>query len=93
MESREPAYRVPFALERLPELNLYRLTNTGGETIVGATLTLHGSGLMAASPPRSLAPEDTIEVLIAGRELALNAILVVRWFRPNGTEYLWRVSF
>lgn len=93
MTPREPAYRVPFALERLPELNLYRLTNTSDEPVIGATLTLHGSGLMATSSPRSLAPNETMEAHIAGRDLAVNAILVVRWFRPNGTEFLWRISF
>jgi hypothetical protein len=48
---------------------------------------------MAANAPRTLAPGETLEVEIAGRHLARDAILVLRWFRPDGVEYLWRVSF
>jgi hypothetical protein len=36
-------------------------------------------------------PAHGIEVTIAARSSA--AILVVRWFRPNDIEYLWRVAF
>jgi hypothetical protein len=93
MVTRPLAYRVPFLLEREPERHAYRLTNTSAETVHGVAFTLHGSGVMAVSPPRVLRPDHGIEVTIAVRSLAANAILVIRWFRPNGTEYLWRVSF
>ena len=87
--TRPLAYRVPFMLERDRARHTYLLTNTSPETVHGVTFTMHGSGVMAISPPRTLRPEHGIEVTIATRE----AILVVRWFRPNGTEYLWRVEF
>lgn len=86
------AYRVPFALERGPA-TLYRLTNTSRETVSGVCLTLHGSGVMSANAPVSLSPGDALEVDIAGRNLSRDAILVVRWFRPDGVEYLWRIAF
>ncbi len=89
--TRPPAYRVPFLLDREPARNIYRLTNVGDETVHGVTFTLHGAGVMAISPPRLMPPEHGIEVTIAAR--ASTAILVIRWFRPNGVEYLWRVSF
>jgi hypothetical protein len=93
MMTRPLAYRVPFVLEREPEQHAYRLTNTSGETVHGVTFTLHGAGIMAISPPRVLAPGHGIEVTIALRTLAANTILVIRWFRPDGVEYLWRVAF
>jgi hypothetical protein len=93
MVTRDIAYRVPFELERDPARGLYRLMNTSHETVHGVTFTLHGTGLMAISPPRVLPPEHGIEVTIAGRDRARDGILVIRWFRPNGVEYLWRVSF
>jgi hypothetical protein len=40
-----------------------------------------------------LPPGHGIEVTIALRTLAVNTILVIRWFRPDGVEYLWRVAF
>jgi hypothetical protein len=88
----EFAYRVPLRVDRGPR-HLYRITNTGPERLRGVTLTLHGSGVMGANAPTTLLPGDTLEVDIAGRALARDTILVVRWFRPNGVEYLWRVSF
>ncbi len=88
----EFAYRVPLYIERGPG-HLYRFTNTGAERLRGVTLTLHGPGVMGANAPTTLAPGETLEVDIAGRSLARDTILVVRWFRPDGVEYLWRVSF
>jgi len=89
--TRPLAYRVPFLLEREPARHAYLLTNTSLETVHGVTFTLHGAGVMAISPARVIRPEHGIEVTIAAR--SSDAILVIRWFRPNGTEYLWRVVF
>lgn len=90
---REVAYAVPFRVDRHPGANLYRIVNVGDERLRGLTLTLHGSGIMSASLPQSLSPGETLEVTVAGRDLARNTILVLRWFRPDGVEYLWRISF
>ena len=85
------AYPVPFRVERDPEKGTYLLTNESGETLLGVSFTLHGPGLMAVSPPRSVRPGYGVEVTIATRRA--RAILVVRWFRQSGVEYLWRVAF
>ena len=89
----DPAYAVPFRLRREPRSSQYLLTNASAETLDGVDLTLHGTGLMSTSAPARLDPGDTLAVTIVGEDLALNTILVVRWFRPNGVEYLWRISF
>jgi len=89
----EPAYRVPFGIERLVAPRRYRLTNHGDERLYGVTLSLLGAGVMPASAPATLQPHDMLEVTIAGRDLARCTILIVRWFRPSGEEFLWRVSF
>ena len=93
MVTRPPAYRVPFRLQREPARSAYTLVNVGGETVHGVSFTLHGSGVMAVSPPKLLPPGHGVEVTIHAANLARETILVVRWFRPNGVEYLWRVSF
>lgn len=87
----EAAYIVPFVLERNPPV--YRLLNVSLEAVHGVTFTLHGAGMMAANSPALIEPGGALEVRITGQNLARAAILVVRWFRPNGVEYLWRVSF
>ncbi len=71
----------------------YLLTNRGTERVDGVTMSLLGAGVMPASAPSSLRPGETLEVSIFGRDLAHSTVLVVRWFRPTGEEYLWRVSF
>ncbi|MHB1235344.1 MAG: hypothetical protein ACYCZK_06705 [Microbacteriaceae bacterium] len=90
---RDAAYPVPFRMERDLPSHRYRLVNLSEERLSGVSLTLLGAGVMPASSPSTLLPGDILEVTIAGRNLALNTVLIVRWFRPNGIEYLWRVSF
>jgi hypothetical protein len=87
------AYPVPFRIERDAGPRRYLLTNRGQEPVEGVTLTLLGAGVMPASTPSTLQPGESLEVLISGRDLARSTILVVRWFRSTGEEYLWRVSF
>jgi hypothetical protein len=48
---------------------------------------------MPASTPSTLQPGESLEVMISGRDLARSTVLLVRWFRSTGEEYLWRVSF
>lgn len=93
MAPRPPAYRVPFRLERDEAQHTYRLMNVSVEVLSAVSFTLHGTGLMAISPPRLVRPGHGVEVTIAAHNLSQNSILVVRWFRPSGVEYLWRVAF
>jgi len=89
--STESAYRVPWAFER--GTGLFSLRNLGQESLHGVTFALYGPGLMPATAPATLQPGDALELVIAGDDLARATIGVVRWFRPDGLEYLWRVSF
>ena len=69
------------------------ITNRGGERLEGITMSLLGTGVMPASAPSALLPGESLEVTISLRDLARSTVLVIRWFRPSGEEYLWRVSF
>ena len=89
----DSAYPVPFAVERDAGPRRYVITNAGGERLDGITMSLLGAGVMPASAPAALQPGESLEVLISVRDLARSTVLVVRWFRPDGDEYLWRVSF
>jgi len=88
----ELAYRVPFRVER-GAAPVYRIINVSDATVHGVALTLHGGGVMAASAPCRLTPGEALDVTVAGRDLAQSSIMVVRWFRTDGQEYLWRISF
>jgi hypothetical protein len=85
-------YRVPFLFDR-SRAPLYRLVNVGGERLRGVTVTLLGSGVMPALAPTTLDPTRSIELTIRGEDLPRESNLVIRWLRPSGEDYLWRVSF
>lgn len=87
------AYAVPFRIERDTAPRRYLITNQGRERLDGITMSLLGVGMMPASAPSALLPGESLEVSISVRDLAISSVLVVRWFRPNGEEYLWRVCF
>ena len=89
----EFAYPVPFQLHRDIGPRRYLLTNRGSETLDGVMVSLLGAGVMPATTPSTLHPGEGLEVVIAARDLARDTLLVVRWFRPSGEEFLWRVSF
>jgi len=95
--SLETAYRVPWYFERgdgtrLPA-NSFSLRNLGSEPLSAVTFNLYGRGVTPASAPATLEPGDSLEIVVSGHELARDTIGIIRWFRPNGQEYLWRVSF
>ncbi|MDQ1581985.1 MAG: hypothetical protein QOF36_39 [Microbacteriaceae bacterium] len=86
------AYRVPWLVSR-GHAPLFRIINVGREQLWGVTLTLSGAAVMRASAPRQVRPGESLTVTIHGRQLERDTVLIVRWFRPSGEEYLWRVSF
>jgi hypothetical protein len=71
----------------------FTLRNLGSERLTRVTFNLYGSGLMPTSAPSTLEPGDALEIVISGANLERDTIGLVRWFRPSGLEYLWRVSF
>lgn len=83
---------MPFTFDR-SRAPTFRLRNDGPEPVRGVSLALLGSGMMPATPPRSLQPGEQLELVIRGDDLARATTLVIRWLRPNGEEYLWRVAF
>jgi hypothetical protein len=85
-------YRIPFAFDRNNPPR-YRLLNLGREPVRGVTATLAGPGVMPVPMPCALAPGEALELDIRGDDLARSTTLVIRWLRPNGEEYLWRVAF
>lgn len=92
-ETDSVAYPVPLRLDRRDAPRSYRLSNISDEPIRGLSFSLLGSGLMRATAPLLLAPGQEVLLRIRGESLPQSAVLIIRWFRPNGDEYLWRVSF
>lgn len=72
---------------------VYRLVNTSADTLRGVTVSIAGRARLTVSAPASLAPGDAVAATVTGPDLARDTVLVVRWFPPDGREYLWHVSF
>lgn len=86
------AYPVPFVFDRSHPPR-YRLRNGSLETLTGVRFSLLGAGSMPVQAPITLGPGEEAEIPIHGNDLARATVLVVRWHRANGDEYLWRTSF
>ena len=87
------AYAVPFRVDRSRAPHHYRLINVGHEPIHALRVSLLGSGVMLPVSALRVAPGGDVTITVRGRDLPRTAVLVVRWFRPDGEEFLWRVSF
>lgn len=86
------AYPVPFRFDR-SQAPRYGLTNASLERLSGVTFALLGAGTMPLQVPLTLPAGETAVIPIHGDDLARSTILIVRWHRENGDEYLWRIGF
>jgi hypothetical protein len=84
---------VPYTVDRRTTPQLLLLTNRSRERLHGISFSLLGSGVMRTSAPLMLDPGQQLRLSVRGEQLSRRAIVVVRWFWPDGTEYLWRIAF
>ena len=87
------AYRVPFVVDRSRAPVRYYLVNRSSETLDSVRLSVLGSGLLLPVSQSRVMPGGLLGFAVRGPNIARNTVVIVRWFRPNGDEYLWRVSF
>jgi hypothetical protein len=92
MLSRDHAYPVPFAVDRTHAPRLYELVNAGLEPVDGVTLTHLGSGYCPPQRVRQLEPGDRLSIAVFGASPEDTGVVIVRWRRPDRSEYLWRMS-
>ena len=71
----------------------FRLVNTSSEELRGVTVSIAGSASLRVSSPSSIRPGEAVRASLHGGDAARDTLLVVRWFPPDGREYLWQVSF
>ena len=85
------AYPVPWRVDRSTAPHL-RLVNTGRQTLTGVTVSIAGASRLRVSGPSSVRPGDGVRASVTGSDPARDTVLVVRWFPPDGREYLWQIS-
>lgn len=88
----DPAYRVPWRLDRR-RAPRFELRNVGPERLVGFTLAVLGPGTLMWGLPTAIDAGAAVRFTLHAEDPARGTVVLVRWSRPNGDEYLWRVSF
>jgi len=86
------AYRVPWRVDRSTAPH-YRIVNTSREVLNGVSVSVAGSSRLQVSAPASVRPGEAVRASLSGRDPARDTLLVVRWFPPDGREYLWQIAF
>ncbi|MCU1528752.1 MAG: hypothetical protein JWP75_2515 [Frondihabitans sp.] len=92
MSNHPPAYAVPFWIDRRLAPQLHHVVNVGDETVRGLRVSLLGSGHLVPMSTVSLGPGSSFTLATLATD-SQDSVMVLRWFRPNGEEYLWRFSF
>ncbi len=93
MSSRPPAYEVPLWIDRAGAPRYYRVCNLGDEPLRGLRPSLLGPGHLEPVHVPLLTVGGDVTLTVVGPDLERDSVMVLRWFRPDGTEYLWRFSF
>jgi len=88
----EPAYRVPWTILRDDDPR-FLLLNTGQEELSSVHLLLTGEGRLLWTRPLRIRPGACVAFVLRADDPARDSVVCVRWFRPNGEEYVWRVVF
>ncbi len=89
---RRLAYRVPWRVDRSAAPH-YRLVNTSREVLTGVSVSVAGRSTLTVSAPASVRPGESVRASLGGGDPARDTLLVVRWFPPDGREYLWQIAF
>jgi hypothetical protein len=85
------AYRVPFVVDRSRAPYRYRILNRSTEMLDAMHIMVLRSGATLPMSTRRLPPGTALTFAPAADRVGRSDVVVVRWFRPNGDEYLWRV--
>lgn len=87
---------VPWRVVRR-SLGIIEIEHRGHEPAHQVRFALAGAGMLGLSLPSTLRPGERIRVAVRGALAdesvrAHDAMLVMRWFQPDGTELLWPIT-
>lgn len=91
------AHAVPWRVTARSEHGVIEVELRGDAPLRGVRFTLAGQGMLGLSLPRTVHPGERVRAVLRGsaadRVLAApDAMLVLRWFEPDGTELLWPIA-
>lgn len=90
------ATAVPWRVLR-PGDGVIEVEHRGRGPLYSVRFSLAGGGLLGLSLPRTVLPGERVRARVRGPEadgaaLAPDAMLVLRWFQPEGEELLWPIA-
>jgi len=97
MPSASGAHAVPWRVARRTDGGMIEFEQLGSSPLRAVRVSLAGGGMLGLSLPRTVHPGERLRVVLRGTGDARavespDAMLVLRWFQPDGTELLWPVA-
>lgn len=88
---------VPWRISQRSASGVIEIENAAGGPLHSVRFTLAGDGMLGLSLPRTVLPGERLRVVLRGvrSEAAVaapDAMLVLRWFQPDGRELLWPIA-
>jgi len=88
---------VPWQVVQRSPQGVIEVEQCGGHPLRAVRFSLAGAGMLGLSLPRTVWPGERLRVVLRGTAAdsalgAPDAMLVLRWFEPDGTELLWPIA-
>ena len=88
---------VPWRVVGRSAAGVIEVEHCGEGPLHSVRFALAGDGMLGLSLPRTVYPEERLRVVVRGRggsraSEASDAMLVLRWFQPDGRELLWPIA-
>lgn len=88
---------VPWCVVHRSEDGVVEVEQRADGPLRAVRFALAGSGLLGLSLPCTVYPGERVRAVLRGGSAdragtALDAMLVLRWFEPDGTELLWPIA-
>lgn len=91
------AVPVPWRVVARSDRGAVEFEHRGTGPLRAVRFALAGGGMLGLTLPRTVYPGERLRVVVRGVHAdgafsAPDAMLVLRWFQPDGTELLWPVA-
>lgn len=91
------AVEVPWRVVARSASGVIEVEHCGDGPLHSVRFALAGEGMLGLSLPRTVYPEERLRVVVrsaSGSAVteSADAMLVLRWFQPDGRELLWPIA-
>ncbi|QAB18912.1 hypothetical protein Leucomu_14210 [Leucobacter muris] len=91
------AVQVPWRVVARSASGVIEVEQCGDGPLHSVRFALAGGGMLGLSLPRTVYPDERLRVVVRGAggspaAQSPDAMLVLRWFQPDGRELLWPIA-